>query len=120
MLPDKGAKLADLGALRDVDAVLVAEFLELGLVPGVDELVGNGGERGLSAGGGASGGVLSAEGSKARITANGRNQLVSLDMGVSIHGSEGMRGTFYLTVVGCGTGMPYVSSHSLKSDSTQS
>lgn len=39
MLPNQGTELADLGTLGDIDAVLVAEFLELGFVPGVDELV---------------------------------------------------------------------------------
>lgn len=58
MLPNQGTELADLGTLWDIDAVLVAEFLEVRLVPGIDELIGESGVRGLGAGGGAGGAVL--------------------------------------------------------------
>lgn len=78
MLADKGTKLVELGALGYGNPVLVTEVLELGLAPGIDELVGQGCISSLGAGGGTGLLFLHAEIGKAGVAANSSDKLVSL------------------------------------------
>ena len=82
MLANESTKLVDLGALRDIDAVPVAEVLELRLAPGVDEFVSQSGIGSRGAGRGGRKLVLGAEVGEPRVAAYRRDQLVpSGDLG---------------------------------------
>ena len=131
MLADKGAQLVDLGALGNcpvvstgceanatgtltADAVLVTELLELGLTPRVDELISESGIGGVGTGRSRGGLVLSLQVGDARVTTNRGNELVALYL-LSVRSRVVTVGA--LTLLGWGAGKPWVSSHSLASDS---
>lgn len=77
VLADKSTELIDLGALRNGDAVLVAELLELSLTPSIDELVGQGSVGSVGTGGRGGGGILRLEVGETRVAADGGNELVA-------------------------------------------
>jgi hypothetical protein len=77
MLADEGTELVELGPLGNRDVVLVAEFLELSLTPGIDKLVGQSGISLLSAGRSAGLLLLGLEVRETRVAANRGNQLVT-------------------------------------------
>lgn len=77
MLTDKSTELLSLGTLGNGDAVSVAELLELGLAPGVDELVGQSGVGLLGTGAGTGLLLLSLEVGEARVAADGGDQLIT-------------------------------------------
>lgn len=77
VLADKGTELVDLGALGNRNVVLVAEFLELRLAPGINKLVSQSGISLLSAGRSASLLLLGLEIRETRVAADRGNQLVT-------------------------------------------
>jgi len=78
VLANKSAKLVNLGALGNVDAVLVAELLELRLAPRVDELVGQVVVSSFGTGLALFLLLLGLEVSETGVAANRGNELVSL------------------------------------------
>jgi hypothetical protein len=77
VLANKSTELIELDTLGNLDAVLVAELLELRLAPGVDKLVGESRICLLGARGRTSLLLLGLEGGKARVAANRGDQLVT-------------------------------------------
>ena len=77
VLANKSTELVGLGALGHVDAVSVAELLELSLTPGVDELVGEGSVGLLGASGGTGLLLHGLEVGEARVAADRGDQLIT-------------------------------------------
>lgn len=78
VLANEGAELVDLGALGNIDAVLVAELLELRLIPRVNEFVAHAVVGSLGVGLGTGRCLLHSEVGQAGVAADRGDELVAL------------------------------------------